>query len=68
MMKTPIESLKVVITADIRDWSLTKTDAWIYGIIVGWGSDLEEVCKKNKLGSLDRERLRLLGKQFRRLR
>jgi hypothetical protein len=34
----PLESLHNTIVFGARDWSACKRDAWIYGIVVGWGN------------------------------
>lgn len=36
---SPQEALKLTIALNPRDWSLDETDAWLYGIICGWGDD-----------------------------
>ena len=41
-----INSLQTVMTTDPRDWGLAERDAWVYGIVVGWGDALPEVSKK----------------------
>ena len=35
-----LSALRLALTTDSRDWSLSRGDAWIYGILVGW--DCEE--------------------------
>lgn len=37
----PFDSLQSIIAFDPRDWGLYKRDAWMYGIILGWGEDAE---------------------------
>lgn len=44
---SPYESLHNVLTGSSRDHSLTRGDAWLYGIVVGWGSSLEQVAAKH---------------------
>jgi predicted RNA-binding protein len=34
--ENPMESLHKIITSSSKDWSEKATDAWIYGIVVGW--------------------------------
>ena len=42
-----LDHLIRVIVSDARDWSTNRTDAWIYGTIVGWGDALSEVAERN---------------------
>lgn len=42
-----LDHLIRVIVSDARDWSTNRTDAWIYGAIVGWGDALAEVAERN---------------------
>ncbi len=41
----PIKSLRTCLPFDARDWSVNKNDAWIYGIVCGWGESILEVAK-----------------------
>lgn len=38
-----IDSLHTTMTTDSRDWGAGERDAWVYGIVVGWGDALYEV-------------------------
>ena len=51
-------SLRTTMTTDSRDWSLYKRDAWIYGIVVGWGDALPEISKKFGWSDEDINRLK----------
>jgi len=42
-----VKSLEDTLSLSSRDHSLNHRDAWIYGIIVGWGDSIEEVAKKH---------------------
>ncbi|MFW2500430.1 hypothetical protein [Clostridium diolis] len=72
----PFESLHNTIVFDVKDWSTDKRNAWIYGIIVGWGSDDPEIAEEifqefNKQFRWTREtwnRLQILHKEFLRYR
>jgi len=35
--KNPLVSMRIAMATDPRDWSKNETDAWLYGIVVGWG-------------------------------
>jgi len=44
-----LTSLAATIAFDVRDWSLSSRDAWIYGIAVGWDDDaLAELTVKHE--------------------
>ena len=34
--ENPFDSLHSTLTTSSRDWSLTRGDAWVYGVVVGW--------------------------------
>lgn len=40
-----LEHLKNIIIHSARDWSLKSSDAWIYGIIVGWDKEALKILK-----------------------
>lgn len=67
----PFESLRNVVAFSCRDWSADPEDAWIYGIIIGWGFDeddegksctdeLERKFGSNKWSKSDTKRLKVL--------
>lgn len=66
------ESLYNLLVFDGRDWGTNSTDAWLYGIIVGWESESEEMTeaiykefsKKFRLDRATWDRLQLLHKKF----
>lgn len=48
-----------------KDWSLTETNAWIYGIVVGWDVDsLNEIKKAFNWSDELVDRLKLLHEAF----
>lgn len=61
----PRESLATVIATSSRDWSLDRGDAWIYGIVLGWGDAMSEVAKRHGWTGLDVLRLHRLHLAFR---
>lgn len=64
----PIESLQTTLTCSSKDWSITKHDAWVYGIIVGWDwLALEELAKKFKWDKEETSRLCYLRDEFSKL-
>ena len=66
-MKNPdniYDSIESLIAFSARDYSVCKRDAWLYGIVHGWGECLEEIAKKHKWDSEDCKRLKLLNKQW----
>lgn len=73
----PIDSIITAMVTDPRDWSIDEVDAWLYGIIVGWGDDelaeylgtndlnaLEEIQKKHNWSYETVERLKQLRAKF----
>ena len=44
-LRRALESARDAVTLHPRDWSLHHRDAWVYGILVGWGSALSEVAE-----------------------
>ena len=68
-----LESIKMAIAFDVRDWGEDRRSAWIYGIVFGLEEELEEVKTKFRWTDEDVERLnryhdewdRLLNKQTR---
>lgn len=48
-MANSLEAIATCIAFDSRDWSLAKRDAWIYGIVLGWGEALPEIQAKHEL-------------------
>lgn len=61
-----------MMTSDARDWSLSRSDVWLYGLLVGWecedqhehdcvcggSSALDEVAAKHGWAASDVARLR----------
>lgn len=43
---SPKNSLRSAMATDSRDWSANATDAWIYGIVCGWGECLPNICTR----------------------
>jgi hypothetical protein len=43
-----------------RDWGLDRRDAWLYGIVCGWGDALQEVAERHKWDEPTVERLQRL--------
>lgn len=63
------ESIHNTIVFDSKDYSISRRDAWIYGIVVGWDdASLVELQQKHKWTDLDVERLNKLHAEFKALR
>ncbi len=62
----PARSLRRTIVFDSRDWAHDIGDAWIYGIVIGWGDAINEVAAKHGWDLAQRTRLRLLHLNYRR--
>ena len=58
------ESLRNAIAFSSRDWSKDPTDAWVYGVLVGWGDALPEVAASMGWNDAAVTRLRLLRATF----
>jgi hypothetical protein len=70
----PLDSLESTLAFDSRDWSLSRRDAWIYGIICGWEIEdpdplegeteddaVNEICQKH---GFNKKRLKQLRKNY----
>lgn len=56
-----IESLHRTVVFDSKDYSISKRDAWLYGIVCGWdGPSMTSLAKKFGWSDEDVERLRSL--------
>lgn len=51
-----IRTLAETMSTDPRDWSVLSNDAWLYGVVVGWGDALAEVAERHRwtLGTCER--------------
>lgn len=60
-----LESIYTTVVFDSRDWSQTKRDAWLYGVVVGWdGPAMREVAGRFGWPPEDVSRLRALHRAF----
>lgn len=57
-MKDAIESMRAAMAFDPRDWLINSGDAWLYGIVCGWGNALGEVAALHKWDAAAIARLR----------
>ena len=57
-IREALDSARTVMATSPRDMALDDDDAWVYGIIVGWGDALPEVAAKHKWADQDVARLR----------
>ena len=62
----PFRSLGNVLAFDSRDWAANRGDAWLWGIIFGWGDAMAEVALRHGWSEREVRRLRLLHLSFRR--
>lgn len=62
--KNAADSIANCMAFHVRDWSLDQRDAWMYGIVLGWGNALGEVARKHGWPAEDIDRLRRLRRQF----
>jgi hypothetical protein len=64
-MTDPLESLVNLLAFSSKDWSIEKSDAWVYGIISGWDDEtLKELQTKFEWHDLDVKRLKILHANF----
>lgn len=59
-----LDSLRTVIATSPRDWSLVGDDAWIYGVLVGWGDAIDVVARLHGWSKADVIRLVALHAQL----
>lgn len=63
-----LESIKMAIAFDVRDWGEDRRSAWIYGIVFGWDDAIdEEVKTKFRWTDEDVERLNRYHNEWDRL-
>lgn len=62
------DSLRNCIAFSAKDWSLEKRDAWVFGIVLGWGGALPVIAKKHGWSEREMVRLRRLHDAFQRLK
>lgn len=62
------DSLERTLAHHCRDHSAQSRDAWVYGIVLGWGKALGEVAEKHRWSSDDVARLRRFRRDWTRLR
>lgn len=61
----PIESLSMVVSFSARDWASNSEDAWLYGVMNGWGDEaLAEISVKFGWNRIDIVRLKSLHEKF----
>lgn len=53
-----LQSLHDVIALSSRDYSTNHRDAWVYGIVIGWGDAIDEVANKHGWSPETIERLK----------
>lgn len=63
----PLISLHNLCSFNVRDWSTDKGDAWIYGIVCGWGNAIHEVAKSHGWDRATVTRLRKLPTRYKAL-
>jgi hypothetical protein len=43
----PLRSLECLVALSARDWAATEEDAWLYGVVIGWGDEaLRELARE----------------------
>jgi len=62
--ENPLVSIELSICFDSKDYSTNKIDAWIYGIVCGWGESYPEIAKLHNWSDEDVERNKRLHEKF----
>jgi hypothetical protein len=62
----PFTSIGNILAFDSRDWSSNRGDAWLWGIVFGWGESYDEVARRHGWDAASVRRLRLLHLAYRR--
>lgn len=60
----PFCSLRGVVVGHSRDWSTHRRDAWLYGIVIGWGDAIEDVQRSHGWADSEVKRLKQLRRKF----
>lgn len=60
----PLDALRSVCAFSSRDWSENREDAWLYGIVIGWGSALQSVADRHGWDEAKITRLRKLRRAY----
>ena len=58
------ESLESCLVFSPRDWSKDERDAWLYGVIVGWGHRLPEIAKDFGWNDYTKQRLLKIRRSY----
>ena len=66
-IKCPLESLEYCVACHSRDWSMHNRDAWLYGIVCGWGDAWDDIAKQHHWNGEVIARLKMLHKKFAKL-
>jgi len=53
-----IESARNSLVFTKKDMSAHHSDAWVYGILVGWGQAFDSICKSHQWPEFDKKRLK----------
>lgn len=59
------ESIKITMATDPRDWSLNASDAWLWGVVLGWGPAVAHVAALHGWTAADVARLNALHDAYR---
>lgn len=64
----PLQSIEFIMAFSSKDWGVDPKDAWIYGIVCGWGGAIEEIAARHDWSPEAVERLKRLHEKFEALR
>jgi hypothetical protein len=67
MTENPFDSLETTIATHSRDWSSGEKDAWVYGIVCGWGNAISDVQEMHGWSDETVARLKRLRAEFERM-
>lgn len=67
--ENPLESIYCTIAFDSKDYSVSRRDAWIYGIVCGWDDEsIKDLSKKHEWTNDDISRLKRLNARFKEIK
>ena len=62
--ENPFQSIHDTICLGSKDYSLNHRDAWLYGIVVGWGDSLGSVARYHDWSADTVARLKRLHNEY----
>lgn len=63
-IENALKSIECTIAFDVKDWSTSRRDAWIYAIVFGFDEGSEHVAQMHGWDDKDLERAKRLHEQW----